>query len=71
MAIIKNCIEKGNRADDDGSNPHSNGLLFSRSENLFLAVMFKIEIKSILNVIMVNLNIINIHTRLLDFLIGS
>jgi len=34
-AIKKNCREKGNRADLFGSNPHSKGLLFSRSVNVF------------------------------------
>ena len=31
MAIKKNRSEKGSRADPFGSNPHSNGELFSRS----------------------------------------
>lgn len=31
-AIKKNCREKGRRAEDLGSNPHSNGEFFSRSE---------------------------------------
>lgn len=34
-AIKKNCNEKGSRADDFGSNPHSKGEFFSRSENVF------------------------------------
>ena len=31
IAIRKNCRENGSREDDLGSNPHSNGDLFSRS----------------------------------------
>lgn len=34
-AIRKNCNENGSRADDFGSNPHSKGEFFSRSENVF------------------------------------
>ena len=36
IAIKKNCKEKGNRDKFFGSNPHSNGEHFSRSENDFL-----------------------------------
>jgi hypothetical protein len=36
-AIRKNWIENGVRGDLFGSNPHSNGLIFSRSIILFLA----------------------------------
>jgi hypothetical protein len=43
-AIKKNCNEKGIRADDLGSNPHSNGELFSRSIKVFLEIMFAIII---------------------------
>lgn len=57
IAIKKKCKEKGKRLDDFGSNPHSKGDLFSRSENDFLEVKFKIKIKiSINNKIMVNNN---------------
>jgi hypothetical protein len=35
MAIRKNRRENGSRADLFGSNPHSNGYLFSRSSNIF------------------------------------
>lgn len=35
--IKKKCNEKGIRADDLGSNPHSNGDDFSRSEKVFFA----------------------------------
>lgn len=31
IVIKKKCSEKGKREDDLGSNPHSNGDLFSRS----------------------------------------
>lgn len=30
-AIIKKCLENGIREDSNGSNPHSNGDIFSRS----------------------------------------
>lgn len=39
-AIKKNCKEKGNRAEDLGSNPHSKGEFFSRSEWVFLEIKF-------------------------------
>lgn len=44
IAIIKNRIEKGSRVEFEGSNPHSNGELFSRSIRAFLD---KIEAKTI------------------------
>lgn len=44
MAIRKNWIEKGNRDELKGSNPHSNGEFFSRSKIFFFD---KIEAKSI------------------------
>ena len=37
IAIKKKRRENGSRADPLGSNPHSNGDLFSRSEIIFLA----------------------------------
>lgn len=44
--IKKNCKEKGNRAEFLGSNPHSNGLIFSRSLKVFLEIKFnKVVIK--------------------------
>lgn len=49
IAIRKNCNENGNREDDLGSNPHSNGDDFSRSVSVFLdkidaMVIIKVEI---------------------------
>jgi len=38
IAIRKNWREKGSRAEFFGSNPHSKGLLFSRSINVFLEI---------------------------------
>lgn len=38
-AIRKNWRENGIRADDLGSNPHSNGDLFSRSANVFFEII--------------------------------
>lgn len=62
-AIKKNCIEKGIRAEFLGSNPHSKGLDFSRSLNLFLDKIFAIIIiifliKKIIKEIINKLNII-------------
>ena len=57
--IRKKCKEKGIRAEDFGSNPHSNGEHFSRSINDFLdkiidknIIIFEINIiiKVILNI---------------------
>jgi hypothetical protein len=73
-AIKKNCRENGKRADDLGSNPHSKGEFFSRSEWVFLEIRVAsiITIKEInrriLEIVMV---IIIIYTNLLDLLIGS
>lgn len=50
--IKKKCNENGIRADDFGSNPHSKGEHFSRSENVF----FERIIDS--NIIMLEINII-------------
>jgi hypothetical protein len=46
IAIRKNWREKGIRANLLGSNPHSNGLLFSLSEKVFFEVKFKMNNKS-------------------------
>ena len=40
IATIKNRIEKGNRAENLGVNPHSKGLIFSRSK-LYLYLRLK------------------------------
>lgn len=55
IVIRKNRSEKGNREDDFGSNPHSNGEHFSRSVRVFfdkidaniittLAIIIKIDV---------------------------
>lgn len=44
IAIRKNCKENGSRDDDLGSNPHSNGELFSRSVKDFFDKMEAINI---------------------------
>lgn len=66
IAIKKNWMENGRRAEDLGSNPHSKGLLFSRSENLFFDVKFRIKmIKNLIVAIMkaiIDKNVI-IHTK--------
>lgn len=73
-AIKKNWIENGDRADLFGSNPHSNGDIFSRS---FLDV-FEIIVHNIISTIdTINANPIDqiityiIPPRQMDFLIGS
>lgn len=48
IAIKKKCKEKGSREDDFGSNPHSNGDLFSRSEMVFFEVKFNTIISTVL-----------------------
>lgn len=73
--IKKKCKEKGIRAEDLGSNPHSKGDDFSRSENVFFD---KIIDK---NIIILEINIINkdiykikriIYIKIkLNFLIGN
>lgn len=74
IAIRKKCKEKGRRAKDLGSNPHSKGDDFSRSEKVFFEIKL---IMIIINmaIIEIILNIINnrkiIYTKILDLLIGS
>lgn len=58
MAIKKKWREKGIRLGDCGSNPHSNGEFFSRSNWDFLAK--KIEMVIIKLVITININLINL-----------
>lgn len=73
-AIRKNRSENGSRADLLGSNPHSNGDLFSRSSIFFLDSN---EVNIIIVVVNVNATIVAvvaiIITYLVDtnFLIGS
>lgn len=50
MAIKKNCIENGIRAKLKKLNPHSNGIFFSRSFNLFLETTREINIKTIVTI---------------------
>lgn len=57
--IKKNCKEKGIRAEFLGSNPHSKGLFFSRSENVFLEIKFSIKIK-IIKIIRIKFLVYNI-----------
>lgn len=74
IAIKKNRIEKGSRADLFGSNPHSKGELFSRSLIIFFANKDAKSITAapIINVIKIRVNNVNItFSRNLDFLIGS
>lgn len=73
-AIKKNWSENGSRADDFGSNPHSNGEFFSRSENVFFDKIDAKIITAILKIIRIIeiLKIIKIiYTNFLDLLIGS
>ena len=54
IVIKKNFKEKGIREEDIGSNPHSNGDLFSRSEYLFLDKIVASIITTIDNKIIIN-----------------
>jgi len=73
-AIKKKWIEKGKRAEDFGSNPHSKGEFFSRSEKDFFEIKFTIEIIIIVIIEITKftkINILIIYTILIDLLIGS
>lgn len=58
IAIRKKCNENGRRVGDFGSNPHSKGEFFSRSEIVFLAVKFNRIINMII-IIMIMVLIID------------
>lgn len=72
--IKKNRKEKGNREEDLGSNPHSNGEDFSRSTIVFFD---KIEANNITNIEIIKIIklIVSkekiIYTIIIDFMIGS
>lgn len=57
IAIKKKCNEKGIRADDLGSKPHSNGEFFSRSIKVFFVIIVAktIIIQTIIIIIKENL----------------
>lgn len=61
IAIKKNWSENGIRADDFGSNPHSNGELFSRSVIFFFEIMLTKIIIIILIAIEITADIIMIN----------
>lgn len=65
-AIRKNCKEKGIRADLLGSNPHSNGELFSRSLIDFLDRIVAIVITIIGIINLINILVIKIIIIFLD-----
>lgn len=68
IVIKKNRKEKGNRDEDFGSNPHSNGDLFSRSTKVFL---LKIEAKIItINLIVIITEAIKIIDRIIYTIIN-
>ena len=74
MVIKKNRKEKGNREEDFGSNPHSNGEDFSRStivffDNIEAINIIIVEINKIINLISKIEKII--YTIIIDFMIGS
>ena len=74
IAIKKNRIEKGRRADLLGSNPHSKGDLFSRSLIIFFANKDANDITRALIIIVkiIHENDVNItSSNKLDSLIGS
>ena len=73
-AIKKNRDEKGSRAESFGSNPHSNGDLFSRSSLIF----FEISVASIIMaddsrmvIVAIVIIIVIIYLVFTNFLIGS
>ena len=64
-AIKKKWREKGSRAEDLGSNPHSKGDLFSRSIKVFFEIKFTMIIIIMLIIIIriaINVIIFNIYT---------
>lgn len=73
-AIRKNRDEKGSRAEFLGSNPHSNGDLFSRSSFLFFEISV-VNAMMVVDRIIVNIAavviIIIIYLAFANFLIGS
>jgi hypothetical protein len=73
-AIRKNRDENGSRAEFLGSNPHSNGDLFSRSSLLFFEIKVVRYITAVdsMIVIVVAVMVINItYLAFTNFLIGS
>lgn len=73
-AIKKNRDEKGSRAEFLGSNPHSNGDLFSRSSFIFFEIsvarIIMADDSRIVNVAIVTIIVI-IYLVFTNFLIGS
>jgi hypothetical protein len=73
-AIRKNRDEKGSRAEFFGSNPHSNGDLFSRSSLIFFEINVAISIIADDNrmvIVAAVVTIIIIYLVFTNFLIGS
>lgn len=73
IAIKKNRKEKGSRADPFGSNPHSNGDLFSRSAIVFFARRVEMSMTAVEMIRMMRIRVIAIsidypgNTRLTDW----
>lgn len=66
MAIKKNWFENGSREQFHGSNPHSNGDLFSRSIILFFEIKFNVIIRIIITLkitITIRVIILIIYTK--------
>lgn len=51
IVIIKNRNENGIREEEKGSNPHSNGDSFSRSDELFFLIMDAVKITRVAMII--------------------
>lgn len=70
IAIRKNCIENGIRAELKKLNPHSNGICFSRDFCLFLEIIVEIDIRINVTVKLVKIviKIIIIKKTILGFL---
>lgn len=73
IAIRKNCIENGIRAELKKLNPHSNGICFSRNLFLFLEIKIDkiIKTKVTVNLVKIDKQIIIIKKIILDFLKSS
>jgi len=57
-AIKKNRIENGNRALNLGENPHSNGLIFSKSNNIFFLNRIPAINTTLIKIISLNITMI-------------
>lgn len=74
IVIIKNRKENGIRVEENGSNPHSNGEVFSRSVKVFFLITEAIAITMVARAIVTEIKMKSmeiIFFKELNFLIGS